>query len=119
MWANEEVDRLPGCRYFEPLADLEIAYPPESADSSWSKVAGVVELQGLVAALNAQALKGVKRPDRERESPLAQDLLMHLGRLLDLFDALARQVKVLPDLLEGLPSERIRTTSGTLSTSLT
>jgi hypothetical protein len=79
-----------------------IGDPPKSADSSWSKVAGVVELQGLVAALNAQALKGVKRPDRKRESPLAQDLLMHLGRLLDLFNALARQVKMFSDLLEGL-----------------
>ena len=102
MWANEEVDRLPGGRYFKPFADLEIAYPTETADSSWSKVAGVVELQGLVAALDAQPFEGVERPDRERESPLSQDLLVYLGRLLDLFDALARQVKVLPDLLEGL-----------------
>jgi hypothetical protein len=102
MWANEEVDWLPGCRHFEPFTDLMIGDPTESSDSSWSKVAGVVELQGLVAALDAQALKGVKRPDRERESPLSQDLLVYLGRLLDLFNALARQVKVLPDLLEGL-----------------
>jgi hypothetical protein len=69
MGANEEVDRLPGGRYFEPFADLMIGDPPESADSSWSKVAGVVELQGLVAALDAQALQCIERPHREREAP--------------------------------------------------
>jgi hypothetical protein len=69
MWANEEVDRLPGGRYFKPFADLEIAYPPESADSSWSKVAAVVEVEGLLAALDAQALQCIERPHREREAP--------------------------------------------------
>jgi hypothetical protein len=69
MGADEEVDRLPGGRYFQPLADLMIGYPPEATNGSWSKVAAVVEVEGLLAALDAQALQCIERPHREREAP--------------------------------------------------
>jgi len=69
MWADPVIRWLLSWRDFQPFADFVIAHPPETADSSWSKVAAIVEVKGLLAAVDAQALEGVERPNRERKAP--------------------------------------------------
>jgi len=64
------------------------------------KVAGVVEVHRFFSTIDTQPFKRVERPSGERESPEFENLLMPLGRLLNLFNALARQIEVFADLLK-------------------